>query len=229
MFADSFLESELHHLVDIQSDFIDILSEEVLQLRVVTAIPDFSSRLRSMKRQMALSFFFSESINSRTWSQDPSQLTSKVVQQLTAHEKYDITNGDVDFIGLSASIVMLDIGIGGGFRQPLFDETLHTVMSREEETDFNDNIDRIAKRVSTISGRIPDSGASHMSRSDAKIALVRLHDRLMKSVRTKPKVKKSIFESPGATNFVSGAEASILSNFLQRKPLNQGLDVMGEA
>lgn len=113
---------------------------------------------------------------------------------------------------------MLDAGISEGFGAPSRLTNQKTREQKQAEESFNLHVDQISGRVRTLSSRIPDSGANHMSRSEAKSAVARLLFRLENSVRTKPKAKRGIFQGAERSGFDSPAATSLLSKFLRREP-----------
>jgi len=223
--VDSIPDDDTHVLDDARESVRTAVTDEVFQLRVVSAIPDFSGRLQIFKRLLALGFFFGDDSTSDSELDQRHHLATKVVHRLKVDSRYDTHSDHVDFVKVGALITLLDIGIAGGFGVPLQSVTVKTTEMRDAEEDFNRDMDSMSKRIFTLSSRIPESGASHMSRSDAKSALDRLHDRLTKSVRTKPKVKKSVFDSHEASEYESAGKTSIMSKFLQRTK-DQGVEIV---
>ncbi len=67
--------------------------------------------------------------------------------------------------------------------------------NKNMENDFNKSIDELANQIKSMFTRISDTGASHMTRTEAKEVLNRVYYRLVYSVRTKPRPKKNLFMS----------------------------------
>jgi hypothetical protein len=84
---------------------------------------------------------------------------------------------------------VLDCAIGCG---TLADPT---AMSPKAEAKFNRRVDTLANRIKAIFSSIHDSGASHLKRTEAKENLQAVHSRLIFSVRTKERPKRSWFQS----------------------------------
>ncbi|KEF61259.1 uncharacterized protein A1O9_02824 [Exophiala aquamarina CBS 119918] len=102
----------------------------------------------------------------------------------TRHKSSD----PLDYASLRSLAHILDVAIGDGGRPPSFP-------SRGEEIVFNRSVDRLADAVRATFISIVDTGASHMSRTEAKDVLQALHWRLLYSVRTEVRPKKSIFDA----------------------------------
>ncbi|KAL5341510.1 hypothetical protein BJX70DRAFT_386772 [Aspergillus crustosus] len=86
-------------------------------------------------------------------------------------------------------------------------ETKFFDASAEER--FNSEVDTLAERVKKIFSAIEDSGANFLSRTLAKEALESLHYRIVYSVRTKPRPKKSFFSAhpePKTQNILNFAQ-----------------------
>jgi len=206
-------------LFNIRSRLLQAVSNETLALRLVTSIPDFSPSLSLFRRQMALGFFFRKEITLTNSPEGFTELSSMIVRRLKTSDSYDLDNSNFDYVKLTALITMLDIGMAGSFEAPAWSGDANTADERQAEDEFNSEVDRVSKRIYMLSSRILDSGASHMSRSDAKSALERLHVRLTKAVRSKAKAKKSVFASSEASIYAStgGGEGTIMAKFLQKR------------
>lgn len=130
----------------------------------------------------------------------------------TRHKRSD----PLDYASLRSISYILDVAIGDGGRPPSFP-------SRSEENVFNRSVDRLADAVRATFIAIVDTGASHMSRTEAKDVLQALHFRLLYSVRTEVRPKKNIFDSKtGKTRDGDEVRAeekgqSFLKNFLERQ------------
>lgn len=132
----------------------------------------------------------------------PSSLSS--LSAITRHlrtSRFDI-HQTTDYATLSAKISLLNIGIDDGDPPPL---PLTSPFSSDTATDsnskdpknneaaFNKAVDRLAHRVHTMFTSIVDTGASHMTRTEAKDVLEAFHARLVYAVRTKQKPKMLLF------------------------------------
>lgn len=96
---------------------------------------------------------------------------------------------NTNYADLSALISILDICL---FAPP------HP-LTKDEETAFNKDIDALAAQLRLMFTRIIDTGASHMTRTEAKEVINRVYYKLIYGVRTRQRPKKSIFSSGLAT------------------------------
>ena len=117
---------------------------------------------------------------------------------------------------LAASIGLLNVGLDGG------DPPLLVPSDRERE--FNQDVDMLSNRIKFMYSQIVDTGASHMTRTEAKEVLEAFASRLMYAVRTKPKTKTMLF---GNSNVHAGSDSTrkiTLPNFLagSKPKLGQG-------
>lgn len=94
-----------------------------------------------------------------------------------------------DYHELAALMSMLDVAIDNGISMDMD----HTDPAGEQE--FNADVDALAQRIKGLWSNINDSGASFISRIDAKEVMEGVRHRLMYAVRTKPKPKCSMFET----------------------------------
>ncbi|KIW20369.1 hypothetical protein PV08_00944 [Exophiala spinifera] len=94
---------------------------------------------------------------------------------------------NVDYTALRALTHVLDAAIADGGRPANVD-------SPADKVTFNRSVDTIADAVRSTLVSIIDTGASHLSRTEAKAALQALYWRLLFSVRTEPRPKKNIFD-----------------------------------
>ncbi|RAH79764.1 hypothetical protein BO86DRAFT_317746 [Aspergillus japonicus CBS 114.51] len=93
---------------------------------------------------------------------------------------------EYDYGELLAITSLLNIAVDSGRYQAEFAD-------REAEKAFNTQVDVVADRLKKVFSLIEDSGASHLKRTLAKEALETLHYRIVYSVRTRPRPKKSIY------------------------------------
>ncbi|RMZ83666.1 hypothetical protein DV738_g1071, partial [Chaetothyriales sp. CBS 135597] len=93
----------------------------------------------------------------------------------------------LDFAALRARTVILDTAVADGGRPAVF-------ATPSDKASFNKSVDALAAVIKDTFVKISDSGASHMSRSEAKDALQALYYRLLFAVRTEPQLKRNIFD-----------------------------------
>jgi len=135
----------------------------------------------------------------------------------TRHKSSD----PLDYVSLRSLAHILDVAIGDGGRSPSFS-------SRADEIAFNRSVDRLADAVRATFISIVDTGASHMSRTEAKDVLQALYWRLLYSVRTEVRPKKNIFDPKtgktrdGETMRAEERGRDFLKNFLgKQKDMDQ--------
>ncbi|KAK7894138.1 hypothetical protein LTR67_006841 [Exophiala xenobiotica] len=114
-------------------------------------------------------------------------LTQHVSKSLFFSPKRHRDPKNIDYTALRALTHVLDAAIAYAGRPADFE-------SRTEEVAFNKSVDRMAEAVRSTLVSIIDTGASHLSRTEAKAALQSLYWRLLFSVRTEPRPKKNIFD-----------------------------------
>jgi len=165
---------------------------------MMSNLPAYTPVLGLLRRRLALAFFF----------EDPSYL-SKAPQDLldldavTNHllrPAFDI-KVDADYAQLAARISMLDIAIDHGISSV-------DMCDLRGEASFNREVDSLAKRIKAMFTGLVDSGASHMSRTEAKEILRIVHYRLTYAVRTKQKAKSSVFGSVTASEQGDGQHST---------------------
>ena len=136
---------------------------------------------------------------------DPSPLTEgpdvmvylKRITNVLKGKRFDVkryktkNQPEYDYGELMAITTILNVAIDSGWSGVDFS-------SKDAEREFNSEVDVLADRIKRIFTSIEDSGASHLKRTLAKEALEALHYRIIYSVRTKPRPKRSIFGENGA-------------------------------
>lgn len=117
---------------------------------------------------------------------------------------------------------LLNIGLDDGDPPPLpstspFSEDIITDSEIKDattsEASFNKAVDRLAHRVHTMFTSIVDTGASHMTRTEAKDVLGAFHARLVYAVRTKQKPKTMVF---GDASVEMQAGANLMQKYFSR-------------
>ncbi|KAE8388015.1 hypothetical protein BDV23DRAFT_185752 [Aspergillus alliaceus] len=172
----------------------DTIKDAVFQSRLLTHILPTSSWIAMLRCRLAIAFLTS----------DPSALTEEPdvvlylqrIINVLKDKRFDVkqykTKGqpEYDYGELMAITAILNIAIDSGWSSMDFS-------SKDEKRKFNSEVDVLADRIKRIFTSIEDSGASHLKRTLAKEALEALHYRIIYSVRTKPRPKKSIFGENG--------------------------------
>ena len=114
---------------------------------------------------------------------------------------------DTDYTKLAATMAFLDIGLDDG-------DPPDSSLDPDLESDYNRKIEKLAKVVRSMFTKIVDSGASHMSRTEAKDGLEAFHSRIIYAVRTKPKAKRLLFGSENAGGAYGMNKEQFMAKFL---------------
>ena len=182
-------EPSVHHLSQIRTllaNLFNSATKPALRVQLLRNLPLISPHWFFLRRQLALSWFFSDSSYIDYPNQTPFSL-SEISNHLSTPTF--TLNNSTDYALLTSSIQILDIALDSADRPASNDSNI----SPEEEKSFNDAIDALAARIKGMFMQIIDSGASNMRRTEAKEVLEGVHSRLLYSVRTRPPRKKNIF------------------------------------
>lgn len=125
---------------------------------------------------------------------------------------------EFDYSELGAITALLNIAIDSG-------RSNFRAAGASTEADLNAEVDALADRLKKIFTSIEDSGASHLKRTQTKEAIEALHYRVLYSVRSKPRPKKSLFgiyNDAGDAGGISRS-SSFMAKFLtsQTKPISE--------
>jgi hypothetical protein len=212
------LSSRLHVAERILADMGENLKDSSLQARLLQRIQATSPTATRLRILLAATFLLQTKIQPDDLSSPPSVSLPALLQYLRsptfdlAHRSND---NPVDYNEVSALAQLLDIAVSGGGNSSSF-------TSRTDEIAFNRQVDDLADRVNAIFSSIADTGASHMRRTEAKEALGILHKRLLYEVRTKPRLKKSVFGGRDEREYGSEERSrGVMQNFLKKKPVSQ--------
>ena len=189
---------------------LNFVDNPVLRLQLLRCIPAHSPRVHYFRRQLALGFIFGAKILSK--SEDPFK-TFMLARNKLREEQFDV-NDDTNYVEITALISVLDIAIDNGVSKSSFENPI-------EEKAFNREVDALARVVKGILSRIVDTGASFISRTEAKEALDSVYNRLLYGVRTKEKPKPQIFLGT-SQEAISSPQKDFISTFLAKK--NQGVE-----
>ncbi|KAE8374807.1 hypothetical protein BDV26DRAFT_32649 [Aspergillus bertholletiae] len=173
----------------------ETIKDAVFQSRLLRHILPTSSWIAMLRCRLAVAFL----------TNDPSPLIEEPdvmaylrrIINILKDERFDVkrykTKGqpEYDYGKLMSITAVLNIAIDSGWSGVDFS-------SKDARREFNTEVDVLADRIKRIFTSIEDSGASHLKRTLAKEALETLHYRIIYSVRTKPRPKRSIFEENGA-------------------------------
>lgn len=210
-------------LLEISTNLTSTLQHVSLRHRLIAAIPTVSARLQLFRRRLALAFFLDDPEILNSDIDEPVQIPNRIVRRLRSHDLYDLNNPSIDYSHLSASISLLDIGIGGGFPSRLCNG-----QSKEAEARFNADVDNISDLVNGLFTRIVDSTASHMTRTEAKSVLEMLLTRLNYGVRTRPKPRRNTFAAAlgkEGLRMDSEPQSYFMHKFLKKQDKFQDMEI----
>ena len=193
-----------------------------LQRSLIAIIPDSAGLLRHWKRRLALAFFLAIPAILDFNFDESELLTGKIVARLRDDEQFRVREHAVHYGDLAALILLLDVGIGGGFNSTITHvQNPSTPEAKEAVKAFNADVDKLSDEVKRVFTRITDGGASHMERTEAKTVLERLLYRLEWSVRTKARPKTKLFvdamEARGL-DVGDSAKSHFMERFLKLRP-----------
>ncbi|KAK2875585.1 hypothetical protein FQN49_001590 [Arthroderma sp. PD_2] len=182
-----------------------------LQCLLLKHIPTVSPQIALFRCRLALAFLFR---NTSPLDKPVAHLINlqQIGSQLKGarfrvNEHRSEDREPFDFAKLAALTTILDIAIDSGTLEPSF-------TSKEDEMEFNKQVDKLSDQVKATFTAIQATGASHLKRTEAKEGLEALHYRLVHTVRTKPKQKKSFFISSNEDDSVGEGKKDILEKFL---------------
>lgn len=165
------------------------IRDPVFQSRLLSHIPATSRKIATLRSRLALTFL---THNPSPLSSPPDTMTYlNQTTELLKDPRFNVKRfkakgqAEYDYGELAAITALLNIFIDSGWSGLAFPD-------KAAERDFNAEVDALADRVKKIFTSIEDSGASHLKRTLAKEGLEALHYRIVYSVRSKPRPKKSL-------------------------------------
>ena len=183
-----------------------------LQCRLVSSMPTGNSTLRLLRKKLALLLITRSESDRPLESED---WTAVILNRLRKWRVFQVTEA-TDYTLLASLVDVLDIAIGPGFsdfaflnkpsekaeqqQQPPtgrlhFGRNSHTPrISSPEEHAFNSQIDSVTQALQKKSSHIKDGSMSDLQRTEAKAVLGRVIMRLEHAVRTRPKLKRGVFD-----------------------------------
>ncbi|RDA94593.1 hypothetical protein CP533_2405 [Ophiocordyceps camponoti-saundersi (nom. inval.)] len=179
---------------------------QTIRANALLCLPLSSSRLHDLRRRLAIAFLFDEISVVRERADHASVAIRDFIDVLD-DPGFDITL-ETDFSELKSRILILDMAIDDG----------SAVSSRDQgdEVAFNDDVDRVAQKLGEIWRRINDSGMK-LARTETKSVVEWVQQRLLHSVRTRRKVKKSVFDLCSQESaFDLQRQQHYMSNFLRK-------------
>ncbi|EXJ80035.1 hypothetical protein A1O3_08321 [Capronia epimyces CBS 606.96] len=178
--AESMIADVGHHLED-----------AVLQAHLLSHVPPTSTTASRVRILLAQSFLLGVVAIKDNKSLIPQISLDVLAEHVSTSASFDTRRRKgphtLDYVALRARTYILDIAISDGGRPTTFP-------SRAQEVSFNRSVDHLADTIRSSFISIIDTGASHMTRTEAKDVLQALHWRLLYSVRTEVRPKKNIFD-----------------------------------
>lgn len=170
-----------------------------------------NNRTHDARRRLAISFLFDDPSLGRQHSEDV--FTVRHAIERLEKDDFNITP-QTDFAELKAMVTILDIAVDDG--------TPPELSSLEDEEQFNQDIDELATKLREIWRKINDAGMK-ITRTEAKSVVEWVQQRLSNTVRTRRKLKKSIFDLPGHEDLASlPKQQEYMAKFFQKIPKPQG-------
>lgn len=191
-------QNSRQHVHDrLRADLGANLKDPVLQALLLQNLVSTTPSSLQLKSELAILFLHNRqgADASEDRSASSTSRLSIILAYLSSSRDFSIRSasdlGSANFYTiLHALTVVINAAIGDGDPPISF-------LDRNEEHLFNADVDDIARHIEKLYTSIPDSGASHMTRTEAKNALLDLQHRLLSAVRTRPKKKRHIFDGNG--------------------------------
>ncbi|KAG5925869.1 hypothetical protein E4U53_003210 [Claviceps sorghi] len=183
-----------------------------ITVTALLCIPISSKRTHDLRRRIAVSALFHDDALARCNSEDT--VTLRAIIDCLDSDMFAI-RPTTDFAELRANMLLLDIAVDDG-------SVIH-FENHDDETKFNDDVDELAGRLREIWRRTNDAGM-RLARTEAKSVVEWVQQRLLHSVRTTRKARKSIFDAPGhqPEDPFLPRQRDYMHKFLQRKPKSPG-------
>ncbi|KAI9835799.1 MAG: hypothetical protein M1837_003600 [Sclerophora amabilis] len=179
-----------HYLHAVGTTVVGYTGDSAFREQLLKYMPVHTPRLHEFRHRLALVYFLDDPSFLEGRQLDGLSNIGRITVQLD-RPQFEITNR-TDYTELAALTSILDISIddgGGGI-------STSDIRDRKDiETAFNRAIDTLARKIKTMFTKIIDTGASHMTRTEAKENLDRVYVRLTHAIRTKLKTKQDIFQS----------------------------------
>ncbi|KJZ79389.1 hypothetical protein HIM_01540 [Hirsutella minnesotensis 3608] len=178
-----------------------------IRANALLCLPISTVRMHGLRRRLAAAFLFS---NPALAGND----LAAVVQiedfiGLLESDEFAITL-DTDFAELKSRITLLDMAIDDGSVFAFDDD--------DDEKRFNENIDKLASQLGDIWRKTNDSGMK-LARTETKSLVELVQQRLIHAVRTRRRIKRSVFEVVGVEDpSVVRQQQDYMKRFLQKRP-----------
>lgn len=152
----------------------------------LAALPAGNPRVVELRRRLALVFFFDEPWRGGQHPDDHVAIPA-IIDRLDDDDFF--VNRDTDYYELAAHALILTITIGDGC--PPSPSSVPAVVKR-----FDEDVDRLCRKVKGIWSSIDTGGAAYVSRLEARTAWQNLEHQLPHVVRTRPPPKTGILDLP---------------------------------
>ncbi|KAH0543183.1 hypothetical protein FGG08_002444 [Glutinoglossum americanum] len=196
-------------LLKISLTIVGFVTYAPLRLQLLNCLPSHTPCLHLFRRRLALVFFFNDA-SYLTRPEDDLLELPRITRELEKPEFRIYSN--TDYTRIAPLISILDVCIDNGTSPSSF-------IDNDQEIAFDRDIDNLARRLKSMFTRIVDTGASYMARTEAKEVLERVHYRLVFAVRTKERLKNSIFQSTPRSGIENGSRAQpTMAKFLSKGP-----------
>ncbi|KAF9768410.1 hypothetical protein IL306_014308 [Fusarium sp. DS 682] len=184
-----------------------LVKAQCVRTNALACLPISKARSHELRRRLAVVFLFDDPSLGCYHPDDT--VTIRGVIELLDHEDFFV-GPKTDFAELQANIILLNIVVDDGSFTPSDDP--------EKEKQFNRDVDELATRLRDIWRKINDAGMK-LARTEAKSVIEWVQQRLALSVRTRRKVKRSIFDLPGEKEdpFLP-KQQNYMKNFLKKAP-----------
>ncbi|KAF2669312.1 hypothetical protein BT63DRAFT_455289 [Microthyrium microscopicum] len=179
-------ESSQDVLNRISYSLFDMVKNDLLRQRIISALPITPARAHHFRRQLALAFSLDKStiLGASLANRALFGHCVLLIQQRFALKP------TTNYAALTAQLKTLDVAIDAGFDVPPPRRgSPVSAQLIQEHREFNQAVDTLAETVQLFHTSIP-GGASHMTRMHAHQAAERLEKRLRNAVRTEPAPSK---------------------------------------
>ncbi|TVY93188.1 hypothetical protein LAWI1_G003721 [Lachnellula willkommii] len=164
---------------------VECIDQPSLHLQVVDAIPSFHPRTHELRRRLAMCFFFDDI----AYSIDHPHTTFELEKFMDRLREPAFEIGDkTDYQQLAALISLLDVAVDDA-RCAYLDLANSSAAER-----FDEDVENLVFTIKKVITRIGSPGPAFISRIEAKEAAELVSQRIADTLRSKPKLKKSVFD-----------------------------------
>ncbi|SZF05496.1 unnamed protein product [Blumeria hordei] len=189
------------------TSLLNTLELPSLRLQVVESIPSIVPRSHDLRRRLALCFLFNDSTYAKS---HPHQLAdlSILIERL---EQDDFQSRCYqDYRQLKALVMLLDIAADDGqsSQRPISDPAV--------ETNFNDDVEQFSASVRRLLGGIGAPQTGYISKIQAKEMIEMISQRIIHTMRTKPKPVHEWFVDSGKSSDGMPVERQRMADFVAK-------------